>query len=178
MIHLKSFKTNVKKLLYIFTKRQKILGFILVLITLFCAILNTLCVYIFSPIVSAMTDPNKYMNSNVAKIIKKYLGDISFSESFMCICIIVAILYLIKETMLTFQLWYSNRVAFKISRELSEQVLNSYMNMEYDFFLNYGTSKIMRDVQDDTKSVNSILTCITNLITEILTVFLIVLYIA
>lgn len=176
LIHIKSWILHIKRLIYILTRRQKVLGLVLVGLAIFCAILNTLCVYIFTPVVSAMTDAENYMSSNIAEMIAKITGITDFHKSFLCVCILVAILYFLKEIVLTFQLWYSNRYAFKICRELSELVLDSYMNREYDFFLNYGTTKILRDVQSDTRAVNNMLTCITNLITESLTVVMIVIY--
>lgn len=159
------------------TPQQKVLGIILVMIAIINATLNTLSVYAITPVVSAMTDRDSFLSNNIIAIISKITGINDFSKLFLILCIMIMALYVFKEIIAIFQLWYSNKFAFKIDRETSETVLNSYMKREYDFFLDYGTSKIIRDVTGDTTSVNNMLTCLSNLATEAFTVVMIVSYV-
>lgn len=175
--HIKSWKYHLSKLIYILNTQQKVLGIVLVIIAITNAVLNTLSVYAITPVVSAMTDRDSFLSNNIIVIMSKAVGTKDFTKLFLILCFMIMALYIFKEIIAIFQLWYSNKLAFKIGRETSETVLNSYMKREYDFFLDYGTSKIIRDVTGDTTSVNNMLTCLSNLATEAFTVVMIVSYI-
>ena len=174
---IKSLKALVSRLYDILTKRQKLLGVVLLLMTFFNAILQTLGVSIIVPLVTAMTNADSLMKSESISFVCRLLNIHSASVFFIFICIVTIFLYLFKDAFCVFQLWVGARYSNKIQRELSSTILENYMKKSYDFFLNYGTTQIIRDVQSDTAGVQTIITCCISIVTEFLTMALILVYI-
>lgn len=167
----------IKKVGYVLNSRQKYIGLIVVIMTIINAILQTLGVSIIVPVVSMMTSPNETMSMAFVQKICNVFHISNASAFFVFLCLGVIVLYLIKNAFCLFQLWVSTKYSCLVQRELSASVLKAYMGRTYDFFLNYGTAKIIRDVQTDTFGVNRIITYGVSLLTEILTMLLIIIYI-
>lgn len=174
---LKIWKEYIRKLLYIMDRKQKMLAVILLVIVVFNAVLQTVSVYAISPLVSSMTNKEMFLSNNVIKGISGICGTDDYTYLFCVLCACIAILYLLKEAVSVFQVWYGTKFAHKVVREVSRNVLVSYMTREYDFFLGYGTAKVMRDVKEDPSSVSNMITCLNNLSTEVFTTVMLLSYI-
>ena len=172
----KNFK-NIYKLVWIMSKRQKLLGGILILLILICAGIQILSVYIIAPLVSAMTNENAFMETMIVKLLS-YVFQINDSKTlFILLCFCISFLYIIKELMTLFQAWYSIKYSQNIQRELSKEVFGSYMTRDYDFFLGYGTAKVVRDVNEDPNQVFQMIMGFVNVFTESITSLLLLSYV-
>jgi ABC-type multidrug transport system fused ATPase/permease subunit len=167
----------LSKLLYILTSRQKKLLVLVLLMMVTNGIFQTFGIAVIVPLVTAMTNQNQLMHSRWAEFAENVFGINSFTGMFVFICIGTALLYIFKNVFGVIQNWISARYSNKVNRELSTMVLSVYMNRDYDFFLNYGSSKVMRDVGNDPGSVNTILMAVFNIGTEALTIGMILAYI-
>ncbi|WP_027218052.1 ABC transporter ATP-binding protein [Butyrivibrio fibrisolvens] len=167
----------LKRIIRIMTGRQKFLGGILVFLVLACAGLQILSVYIIAPLVSAMTDREEFLNTPIVALLTKIFMIQDYRIAFLAFCICVSIVYFFKEVFTLFQTWFSIKFSQKMQREISNEVFRSYMYRDYDFFLNYGTPKIVRDVNEDPNSVYLMLLGFINLFTEIITMFLLLIYV-
>lgn len=174
---IKNLRDYLKRIIWIMSRRQKMLGIALLFFVLLGALIQLLSVYALAPLVSAMTDSESFMSSRMVEILSRLLNTSDFKELFFGLCTCIAALFLVKEFLVLFQNWFSIKFSQKVQRELSQEVFSSYMEREYDFFLNYGTSKILRDVNEDTNSVYTVIIGYINVFTELLTSFLLLLYI-
>lgn len=174
---IKNIEVLLRKLLYIMSRRQKVLLVVVMLSTAFSALLQTMAVAVISPLVAAMTNPDSLEDNGFVAAICRVFHLSGFTDIFALICGITIFLYLFKNAFGIFLLWINTKYSNMVSRELSVDVLDGYMHRSYDFFLEYGTTKIMRDVSDDTNSVNTIISGCVNIITESLTVAFILIYI-
>ena len=175
--NVKSWFNNIKKLFYIMERKHKIMTLILLIVVIINVMFQTLGVYAITPLVTSMTNKEAFLDSNIVNVISNIYNTSDYTKLFVILCWGIAVLYFIKEVVAIFQTWLSIVVAQKIQRDLSRTVLDSYLHKEYDFFLNYGTTKIMRDVKDDPTSVYNMLTCLINLVTEALTVTILLVYV-
>ena len=167
----------IKKLFWILSRTQKVYCVLLFFIVILCAGVQTLSVYVIVPLVSAMTDKEAFFDTEIVNFISKAFNINDFNVLFLTFCMLIAFIYLIKETLIIFQMWLSIKVSQKIERDLSKEVFESYMAREYDFFLGYGTSKVLRDVEKDPGSVYNILMGFINILAELITAFLLLMYI-
>ncbi len=168
----------VRELLYVLTRRQKILAVVLIALTLINATLQTMCIAVISVLVNIITTPDTFMNGTIGKILSNFMGASRYVGVYISvICLVVGILYVIKEVFCIFYIWYSTRYSLGIEKDLSQRVLNSYLKRNYDFFLNYGTSKVMRDIEDDASHVNDLIRCFVTVFVEGCTVLFILVYI-
>ncbi len=175
---LNSIKTIFYEILYIQTKRQKFLAAVLVLLTFINAFFQTVCIAAISVLVGIMTDQNSIMEGTIGRILRALVGaDKSVGAYVATISLLVGILYVAKEIFCHYYIWYNTSYALKIEREISHRVLKSYLEREYDFFLNYGTANVIRDVEDDASKVNSLLRCFVTVFVEVLTAAFILMYI-
>lgn len=170
-------KKLINKLFFLLTKKQKKMLPLVVILMVFNSLLQTLGISAVVPLVIAMTNKDDLMRNPIIICICSVLGITSFNGVLIMICVAIAMLYLLKNAIGVFQNYVSVRYSNKVNRELSTMVLETYMNRDYDFFLDYGTSKVMRDVSSDPSSVNTILIAFFSITTEVLTVVMIITYI-
>jgi len=177
VLKFKSFISFVQKILYILTKRQKALLIIVMVSSVFSAMLQTLSVSIIAPLVSAMMGSQELMDSRIISLVFSWFDIKTSLEVFLFLGTITIFLYIVKNIFCIFQLWINAKFSNKVLRELSISLLKGYMCRDYDFFLNYGTAKIIRDIFTDTQGVYVILVSSTTIITEMLTIVFILAYI-
>lgn len=174
---IKSIKIIIEKLRYVLTGKQKLVGLILIFLTLLNSVLQTVSVAIVSPLVSIMSNGDAFMQGRIATVLSTFLGDCDLKSYFIAVCVLAIIIYLVKEVFCVFYMWFSTKYTLRIERELSNRVFASYMNRDYDFFLNYNTAKLLRDIREDTSGVNNLIRCFINLGVEFVTLVFILLYI-
>ena len=174
---LKTWKEHVRKLLFIMQGRHKVLVTVLLMVVIVNAALQTLSVYAIAPLVSSMTNREMFMSSSMIVLLSELFHTDDYTNLFCLLCAIISLLYFLKELVGIFQIWFSIKIAQKIQREISRTVLNSYMYRQYDFFLNYGTAKVVRDVKEDPTSVYNMITCFVNLFTEMFTITMLMIYV-
>lgn len=173
----KNFRFLIKKLHFVLNKRQR---FILVLVTISSfinAILQTLGISVIVPLVTIMTDSEALMNKEWVQSICQIFKITNSKSFFLLICIVTVLLYLFKNIFGVFQLWLNAKFSNSVQRELSVSLLKGYVKREYEFFLSYGTPKIIRDVFTDTQGLYVVVSSLFTVITEVLTIVLILTYI-
>ncbi len=173
-----SIKSICNELVYILTKRQKVLAIVLIVFTFFNAFFQTICVAAISVLVNIMTNPEQFMNGQIGKLLYSVLGiHCNIGYYLALIAFVVGILYVSKEIFCLFYIWFNTSYTLKIEREISHRVLNSYLERKYDFFLGYGTANVMRDIEDDAAKVNNLIRCFVSVFVESLTAAFILVYI-
>lgn len=167
----------LSKIVWIMTKSQRALGGVLLLLVLFGAFVQLLSVYAIAPLVSVMTNGDVFMTTRIASVLSWFLDTDDFRVLLFALCVCIAVLYFLKELLALFQTWFSIKYSQKVQRELSQEVFTSYMEREYDFFLNYGTAKVLRDVNEDTIAVYTVLLGYINVFNELITSFFLLIYV-
>lgn len=173
---IKSVFAILQKLFYILTKRQKQIMVMLLAMTFFNAFLQTLAVSAIAPLVKAMTDMEGLMSNKYSIIVCNILNISDGEQLFKLLCISIIFLYVIKNLFCVLQSWVSARFSNKVYRETSSALLEGFMKRPYDFFLNYGTESVRRDI-NDSSGVYMVLNAFLNMLTELLTMIMIMTYI-
>jgi len=177
MNKLKSLRYFIESFNLILNRRQKRLGVVVLIASIIGAFLQMLGVSIIVPLVSAMMQPDEFMElSYIKKLCDAF--DLSTSvQVFRFLCIAVIVLYIFKNLYCVFQTWLSAKYSQKIQRELSMKIFHSYMSRQYDYFIKRDSSRIFRDIANEPECLNSMLICIFNFLAEVLTVAFIIVYI-
>ncbi len=171
-----SIKNFISNMLFILTPRQKKWGVITFVISFFGSFLQVLGVSIIVPIISIMTDSTAIMSNNYTRVIYETLNMKSPKQFLVVLCIGTAVLYLVKNMYGIFQTWLNAKYSNMVSRELAIKIMKDYMYRPYDFFLNYDSGKIYRDVENDSNSISNLIRCSFNIISEMLTMLMIVIF--
>lgn len=177
MNKLKSLKEVWNKYNFILTTSQKRWGVVVIIMTILGALCETLGVSVILPLVQVMIAPQQLrQNVFIAPIIEN-LNLHTDTALIWAIGIGVILVYLIKNLFLLFLSYVRVKYACKVERELSIEMMNSYMKRGYVFFLNAGTGELMRGMINGINYTYNGLYQVFKLLAEIVTIAFICIYI-
>ena len=177
MNKLKSLKEVWNKYNFILTTSQKRWGVVVIIMTILGALCETLGVSVILPLVQVMIAPQQLrQNAFIAPIIES-LNLHTDTALIWAIGIGVILVYLIKNLFLLFLSYVRVKYACKVERELSIEMMNSYMKRGYVFFLNAGTGELMRGMINGINYTYNGLYQIFKLLAEVVTIAFICIYI-
>ena len=138
------------KLNFIFTKRDKIKIFLLMIIVIAGSFLELLAVSIFSPFINVIMDPEKlHENALIA-----YIYQLFHLQSFEYFLALLAagniVIYVVKNIYIMVEKNIIYRFSYRIQRNISTSLLKAYMQEPYTFHLNKNISVLQRSMQEDT----------------------------
>ncbi len=177
MNKIRSVKDIWNKFGYILTTSQKRWGVVVLILTLIGAAFETLGVSIILPLVQVMIEPQQLRRNALTAPVIDLLGLDSNTSLIWAIGIAVIAVYLIKNAFLLFLSYVRIKYSCKIQRELSVEMLESYIKHGYVFFLNIGTGELMRGITSGITNTYTALHQIFKLIAEALTVMCICIFI-
>ncbi len=173
----KSIKDIWKKLTFILNRPQKRAAILVCIMTLIGAGVETLGVSIILPLAEALTDIDKLMKDAYIQSFMRFLHISKSEQLVIAIGAGTIFIYILKNLYLFFLLFVRNKFAYKVQREMSVKIMQSYMKRNYTFFLNYSTEECMRGIQDDVKGVFALLDNGFALLAEVLTIACICIFI-
>lgn len=177
MNRLKSVKDVWNKYAFILTTSQKRWGVVVIIMTLIGAVCETLGVSIILPLVQVMIAPDQLRNNEILSPIISMLRLDSDVSLIWMTGVSVIIVYLIKNLFLFFLSYVRVKYACKVQRELSSEMLESYMKRGYVFFLNASTGELIRGMGDSIANTYNALYQIFKLMAEAFTVAFVCIYI-
>ncbi|MCM1261998.1 MAG: ABC transporter ATP-binding protein/permease [Butyrivibrio sp.] len=177
MHKLRSVKDIWNKYNFILTTPQKRWGVVIIVLTLIGAVCETLGVSAILPLVQVMIEPQRLRENPIMASIIDYLQLDSETSLIWAIGIFVIAIYIIKNLFMLFLSYVRIKYACKVQRELSIEMLESYLKRGYVFFLNMGTGELMRGVTNSISNTYTALYQAFKLLAEILTVICICVYI-
>lgn len=147
----------IKKLNVVLNRKQKHKVFILLVMIVFGAVLETIGVSMILPIVTAVVDGDAITSNEIVVRFCGILGIDSLEELMIVMIGFLIFIYIFKNLYLLFmyntQYKFITNSQYKISRDL----LEIYFNRPYEFYLNTNTSDVLRSVYSDTTGVFSLL---------------------
>lgn len=173
--------TNLKKVnreyRYILTPSQKKWGKFLLILTILGALCETLGVSVVLPFVQAMIEPNQLLQYNV---VRDFMHKFNIGNAKNLIGIVgtgVILVYIMKNIFLLFLSYVRAKYACKVQRELSVEMMQSYMQRGFLFFMNTTTGELVRGMGESITNVYEALYQLFKLLAELFTVLCIVIYI-
>lgn len=177
MHKLKSVKDIWGKYQFILTPAQKRWAIVVIIMTLIGAVCETLGVSIILPLVQVMIAPQQLRDNTIAAPVITYLHLDSDAALIWAVGVSVIGIYLVKNLFLFFLSYVRIKYACKVQRELSIEMIDSYMKRGYVFFLNTSTGELMRGVQNGIANTYMALYQLFRLLAEMLTVVCICIFI-
>lgn len=159
------------------TKQQKRYGVYVFLCTLVAAVFETIGVSAILPVVEALLNPG---NLKEKWYVKPLVSCFNISDDkiiMLLICIMVILIYIVKNLFSIFQVWISKKYSYKIKRELGCRVMQAYMKQGYIFFVNNNSSRLMQGITGDISGVYGIINNFFSLATKCFTIIAIAIFI-
>ncbi len=156
---------------------QKRYGILVAFLGLAGALLEVVGVSAILPLVQAFMDTKSLLEKGWIQPVIKTFNITASSKLIVILTGLVIVLFLVKNIFFIFLSWLRITYSCKISRELSASVMEAYMEKGYEFFTMTNTAELSRNISADTSGVETILSQLLKMFTDICTISLIVAYI-
>lgn len=141
---------TLKKLGYIFNKRQKIKILILSIMIIIGALFELLGITAVLPFINVAMNPDSVNTIKYLNYFYKLLG-MSSTNSFLAIIALVLVgIYIVKNIYLIVMNYVIFRFTYNNQRNLAHRLLKSYLKQPYTFYVQHNSADLIRNVKDDT----------------------------
>lgn len=173
MQNIKTFKRMFDYLLQILNKKQKRQGVVLFFLLLMVSFLEMLGVSVIIPFIIAMLEPDVLIQNQYVRMIVGTLHIQDENQIVYVIAVLIILVYILKNGMILLVNYYQTNYRNTLEKDLSVQMLSSYMKRPYTFFLDINSSEIMRGVTSDISGIATILDSFSGFLAEAMTCVLI-----
>lgn len=140
----------IKKLNFIFSKRDKLKIVLLMLIVIGGSFLELLAISVFSPFIELIMDPTVLQESTIMSWIYERI-DVKETTHFLALIAFgIILIYILKNIYIILEKNAIYHFSYRIQREISTGLLKAYMKEPYTFHLNKNISVLQRSMQEDT----------------------------
>lgn len=174
---LRSAKDLWEKYNFILTRSQKRWGIVVIIMTFIGAGFETLGVSIILPLVQVIMSPHALWNNQYFVYIADFFKISTYEQQIWLVGVAVIGVYLIKNGFLTLLSYVRAKYSCKIQRELSVEMMKSYLGRGYSFFLKINTSEILRGMNNGIQNTYDALYQFFRIMSELMTVCCICIYI-
>lgn len=135
----------------ILSGKQKKYIIFLVLIMILGSFLETVSVSFILPFVEAMISPQEVMSNAVVRSFCDLFSVRDYRQLLMIMSLGMALVYLLKNAFLLFQLTIQNRFVFGSMFEMQKELLRTYLARPYEYYLGVNSGEILRVIGKDTE---------------------------
>lgn len=158
------------KLNFILTKEQKCYAVLVFCMSVVSALFELLGISILVPLINAFLTPEVLPEKPyIAPFIRLFHLQ-SMEQIMFFICIVIIVLYIVKNVYAAFYIWVSAVFSNKIMRELSTRILSAYMKQGYGFFVAHNSARLLSGATTDVSSVYTIISQLFSLFNKGLTI--------
>lgn len=173
MQNLRTFKHMFEQLVHILNRKQKRQGIILFFLLICVSFLEMLGVSVIIPFIMAMLEPDIVVQNKYVKLIIQMLHIQYENHVIYLIAGLIVSVYVLKNGMILLVNHYQINYRNTLEKDLSVQMLSSYMKRPYTFFLDINSAEIMRGMTSDISGIATILDSFSGFLAETMTCVLI-----
>ena len=152
-----------KKIWKFFTKKQKIESFFLIIIILIVTNLEIIGISTFFPIITGIIDYNSIENYPFIYNFSKNFSQKDFI--YLCLSILL-IIFLIKNLLFIFLIWFQNRFVLNLQLDLVNKIYKIYLNIDYIFHTKTNSAFLIRNINTEVSNAKFFINTNINLIVE------------
>ena len=158
-----------------FEKTQKRYFYFIFCTLLLTAVLETISVGAFLPLVSTMFD---IQNSNHLNILYETFDEKTVDKflEFESLLIIFAAIYLIKFIFLIFCNWHNKTFEMEVGRILTKQLYKKYINLNYENFFEKNSSLMLKNITSEIRVFTASVSASIFILTEFTVLIFIILF--
>lgn len=175
--NVKYFAEVLKKINKLLNRKQKLQSINVFWWMLISSVLELLGISIMLPFLNALLSPDKLMKNKYISLLVKCLGIQSYTGLLGILVASVIIIYIIKNLLLVYSRGIQVKYQCQIEKDLSTNMVMSYMNRPYSYFVKTNSSDIRQGAINDVFSVFCILQALFQLMAEGITCIFIIAYI-
>lgn len=167
--NIKTLFEMIRQIAYILNEKQRRQCYIVFVVSFFGALFELLGVSSILPFLQALLNPEAMMENRIIGFFLKLFRIDKEYEMLLLLGIGIILLYLLKNVYLIFASYMKCDLNTRINKELSIDMLRSYMKRPYVFFLKTNSAEILRGINDDITGVNTVILNLFYIVSEFLT---------
>lgn len=169
---------NLKKLAYIFDKKEKLMILLLGVMIFIGGILETFSVSALFPVVAVILDADAIMTNKYVIILLKYIQIQDTRELTIALLGLMMFLFVLKNAYALLQINVQTKFITTTRNKLISRVLREFLNRPYEFYLDADIPTVFRLTDSDIPNVFGMVMAFISLISEgivfsLLSIFLI-----
>ena len=158
----------LKKLSYIFDKKQKFSIAKIVFLIIIGTALELVGITAILPFVEIAMEPGKIYDSRLLGLLYDQMGFHNSGEFLILLAIGLIVVYLIKNLFLIHMNNCIYRFNYDNQRMMAKKLLETYLKEPYIFFLNHNSAELVRNVKEDTNGLFDTMIAIMQLVAEVM----------
>jgi len=139
----------IKKVMYIFDKRQKVRLFQLFILILLGTVLETIGVTAIVPFISAIMYPNKILNNKYTSYIYNLFRMEDVLQMVIFLAISIIIVYILKNLYLVLMYRAQYKFVYNNQRRLANKLMSCYLSQPYSFHLKHNSAELIHNITQD-----------------------------
>lgn len=169
----------ISKFSQILSKHQKFRIFELFILMVIAGFMEMLSVSLMIPFITTIISPQKVMSNEWVQKIMVICNIQTYTIFMVFLSILMAVVYLVKNVFLMFQLTIHEKFVRKNQMEMQNNLMKSFMSRPYEFFLTAKSGEIIRIVSTDTTTAFFTLTQLLQVFSEVIvtTILLITIFV-
>lgn len=157
---------NIKKILKLLSKKQKVNLAVLIVMTAFGTALELLGISAIMPFVELITNPQELNGDGFVAEIYRMLGSIPYNMFLIFLLLVLIAIYLFKNAYLIILYNFQYKFTYDNQRKLEDELLESYLYQDYSFHLKHNSAELQRNILQDVMGVVHTVLSYLQLLTE------------
>lgn len=166
----------LKKISYIFSKKQKIQSVFLCIGLFIGALFELVGVSLITELVSIVTDPSKIHKNPMLKSVYDLFNMKEDRQFFLALVIGLIVIYLVKNVFLLWINYVQYTFIFNNQLRLSGRLIDCYLKKPYTYHLDKNSAEMVRNVMLDTERFFQMLLSVFLMLSELLISLLLCIY--
>ena len=158
-------RSTINKISSILTPKQRKRYFVLIVLTLFGMILESLGLGLLIPTISLIINPS-FIESISSNFGITFFDNYTHKTSLIMIMTFLGVTYILKTLFLTYILDRQNKFAYGFEAYISKTLFFRYLKQPYSFYLETNTSEITKNIMVEVKLLTKYLTSVMNLFND------------
>ena len=159
----------VKKLRYVFDRKDKIKLVGLAILMVIGRVLELLAVAVFNPFIEVLMQTSSIEDDSFLKLFFTHIHLNGIEQYLVVLSALIAVIYLVKNIYLSFLQNVILSFSYTTRMNLATRLLTTYMNEPYTFHLSKNIAEMQRCLQSDTSQFMSLINSCLQLTVEMVT---------
>lgn len=147
--------------------------YLLLLLMIVAGNLELLGIGLILPIIALLTNPDLIHQNYFLNLVYDFLQPSSNKSFLLMLCILVSLVYLLKNGFLVFLTFFQMRVIYSKVEDFSNQLFRAYIHAPYSFYLNRNSSELLTNFGCINNGVSGILLSLLMFFSETINILLI-----
>ncbi|MDN5067879.1 ABC transporter ATP-binding protein/permease [Aliarcobacter butzleri] len=162
--------SGINKLRKILTKKEKINLVILLFMSIFLSVLETVGISAIMPFITLASEPSKIVNNEYSKIVYNFF-QFSTTTNFMIFFGLVLIgFYIFRASYSIFYNYLLNKFAFGRFHNFAFRLFKNYTNLPYKRFVKKNSAELVKTIVNESSNLSSYIQSILMMFSEVFTI--------